>query len=215
MRFVKTNDGSVTAYNEEHHDHYHSLSGAMEEAFEKHVHPLGLRDGMHILDFCFGLGYNSIAACSEASNLRITGLEIDEEIVAAIARMPVPPQLDAAYAPFRHLATTRSATDTKNNRITLLLGDARKTVLHLPPLSFDRVYFDAFAPQKQPELWTVEVFAAVWSTMKPGGLLSTYSCAKWVRANMVAVGFEVRDGPRIGRRSPATIAEKGVQEITE
>ena len=44
--------------------------------------------------------------------------------------------------------------------------------------------------------------------MKPGAKLSTYSCAKSVRQNMIAAGFNVLDGPAIGRKSPATIAKK-------
>lgn len=208
MQFVKTRDGSVTAFNAEHGDHYHSLSGAMEEAFEKHVNALGIADGMQILDFCFGLGYNSVAACSMASHLKIVGLELDRKIVEAIAEMPLPPELADVYEPFRHLAEHQTATDAHHNTIQLLFGDARETILTLADNRFDRVYFDAFAPSKQPELWTAEVFAQVYRVMKPGAKMSTYSCAKWIRANMQKAGFIVMDGPVIGRRSPATIGMK-------
>ena len=57
-------------------------------------------------------------------------------------------------------------------------------------------------------MWSEEIFQKVYKKMKPGGKLSTYSCAKWIRANMESAGFIVMDGPRIGRKSPATIAIK-------
>jgi len=61
-------------------------------------------------------------------------------------------------------------------------------------------------------MWTAEVFRNVFNVMKKGAKLSTYSCAKSVRANMTAAGFTVTDGPSIGRKSPATIAVKRKQE---
>ena len=56
---------------------------------------------------------------------------------------------------------------------------------------FDVVYFDAFSPDAQPELWTEEVFRNVYMLMKEGGVLTTY-CAKGdVRRAMLAAGFKV------------------------
>ena len=56
---------------------------------------------------------------------------------------------------------------------------------------FDVVFFDAFSPDAQPELWTEEVFRNVYALMKTGGVLMTY-CAKGdVRRAMLAAGFRV------------------------
>lgn len=56
---------------------------------------------------------------------------------------------------------------------------------------FDVVFFDAFSPEAQPELWTEEVFRNVYGLMKKGGVLTTY-CAKGdVRRAMLAAGFRV------------------------
>ncbi len=55
----------------------------------------------------------------------------------------------------------------------------------------DVVFFDAFSPDAQPELWTEEVFRNVYALMKEGGVLMTY-CAKGdVRRAMLAAGFRV------------------------
>jgi tRNA U34 5-methylaminomethyl-2-thiouridine-forming methyltransferase MnmC len=56
---------------------------------------------------------------------------------------------------------------------------------------YDVVYFDAFSPDAQPELWTEDVFRCVYGLMRRGGVLTTY-CAKGdVRRAMLAAGFGV------------------------
>ncbi|NQV18234.1 MAG: hypothetical protein HQ534_06805 [Armatimonadetes bacterium] len=208
MQFIKTKDSSFTVYNERYKEHYHTLSGALEEAFEKHVNAIGVEDESHILDFCFGLGYNSIAATKGHKNLNILGLENDLEIIKAIKNLTVPKEIEKEFSAFRNLTEKPEITDENNNTIKLILGDAIHTIDQLPEVFFNRVFFDPFSPKKQPEMWSKEVFKKVFALMKPGAKLSTYSCAKMVRENMKAAGFIVMDGPIIGRKSPATIAIK-------
>ena len=59
MEEVITEDKSVTFRSQEYDECYHSKSGAMEESFEKFAKPCELKDGMKVLDVCFGIGYNS------------------------------------------------------------------------------------------------------------------------------------------------------------
>jgi tRNA U34 5-methylaminomethyl-2-thiouridine-forming methyltransferase MnmC len=208
MKLVKTQDGSFTVFNEAANEHYHSISGALEEAFEKHVNAIGVEGGFCILDFCFGLGYNSIAATKNHNNLHIIGLENDIEIVKTIQTLEVPEEIKTEFDAFRNLAEKMEITDSNNNTIKLIIGDALQTISYFPGNFFDRVFFDPFSPSKQPEMWSEEIFQKVFSKMKSGGKLSTYSCAKWIRANMKSAGFTVIDGPRVGRKSPATIGVK-------
>jgi tRNA U34 5-methylaminomethyl-2-thiouridine-forming methyltransferase MnmC len=59
----------------------------------------------------------------------------------------------------------------------------------------DLVFFDAFSPGSQPELWTAQVFSDIYESMKKGGLLTTY-CAKGdVRRAMLEAGFKVEKRP--------------------
>lgn len=213
IKIKETKDGSSTAYNSEFDETYHSVSGAWEEAMQKHVLALGVEDGMQILDFCFGLGYNSLAATYKHSNLKITALEIDPEIIRTMQEITVPEYIEASFRLFAGLVDTPELTDKNNNTINLSLGDATQTVQQLPTNKFDRVFFDPFSPGKHPQMWSEEVFNAVFKAMKPGAKLSTYSCAGRVRRAMKAVGFEVSDGPSVGRRSPATIAIKPISSV--
>ena len=208
MKLVKTKDGSYTAFSEVAGEHYHTISGAIEEAFEKHVNALRIENGMHILDFCFGLGYNSIAACKDHANLQIIGLENDLKIIEAMEDIEIPNILRTEFDNFRNIAKSMDVTDNNNNRIQILLGNALQRIDELPENIFDRVFFDPFSPKKQPEMWSEEIFQKIYSKMKNGAKLSTYSCAKQIRKNMISAGFKVIDGPVVGRRSPATIAIK-------
>lgn len=58
-------------------------------------------------------------------------------------------------------------------------------------VEFDLIYFDAFAPNAQPELWTKEIFEKMYRILEPGGILVTYCSKGDVRRAMIAAGFEV------------------------
>ncbi len=68
--------------------------------------------------------------------------------------------------------------------------------------SCDAVYFDAFSPQTSPELWTVEVFQAMYGLLKPRGRLVTYCVKRSVQDGLRQVGFDVckTPGPSGGKR---------------
>jgi tRNA U34 5-methylaminomethyl-2-thiouridine-forming methyltransferase MnmC len=61
--------------------------------------------------------------------------------------------------------------------------------------TFELIYFDAFAPNAQPELWTEEIFKKMFAILKPGGVLTTYSSKGTVRRAMQAAGFSVEKIP--------------------
>src|SRR3989338_2062711 len=89
MQQTITKDNSITFYNEKYSEHYHSVSGALEEAFEKFAKPCKLKNGMRVLDVCFGLGYNSLAAISLA-NVEIVALENDTAVLKQIKNTEMP-----------------------------------------------------------------------------------------------------------------------------
>ena len=73
---------------------------------------------------------------------------------------------------------------------------------------FDIAFLDAFSLKKQPEMWQQGFIDNIYSVMSEKSVLTTYSCAKQVRKALQNAGFNVMDGPRIGRKSPSTIAVK-------
>lgn len=204
MKRVKTKDGSTTYYNEKYGEHYHSVTGAVEEAEKKFIEPVRIRGGMKILDICFGLGYNSMAAMKKAKRLSITALEKDGGILKKIQRLKVR-GYEKEYKKIREAAKKKHYKD-KDVEITILMGDARK-MIKKTAVKFDAVFLDPFSPKKNPELWTYKFLKEVKKRMKKRSVLTTYSCARVVRENMKKAGFKIRDGPRVGRRGPSTIAE--------
>ncbi len=59
----------------------------------------------------------------------------------------------------------------------------------------DVLFYDAFSPDKQPELWISEAFAMAFEAMNPGGILVTYCAKGYVRRNMEAAGFKTERLP--------------------
>ena len=62
---------------------------------------------------------------------------------------------------------------------------------------FDVVYFDAFAPNAQPELWELPMLKKVYESMKQGGVMTTYCSKGAVKRALKSLGFEVQalEGP--------------------
>ena len=205
MEIVITGDGSSTLYSEKFKQIYHSKSGAVEESVEKFVRPCMKFKDKHpkILDICFGLGYNSAAALDLLGECEIIGLEDDPLILRKI--------LDTAdyfvSYPLIKKAAKKGEMMQGGTSIRIILGDALKTIKQIEQ-RFDIVFLDPFSPAACPELWTPEFIADIYAVIRQGGILTTYSCARKVRDALKSAGFEVRDGPVVGRRAPATIAVK-------
>lgn len=230
MELIKTNDGSLTFYNVEFDDIYHSKSGAKEEAMEKFGRPAfeyikktGKRE-VKILDICFGLGYNScsiidlIKENNYECNISITAIEKDIKIIEKIK------DLSPNFKNYNLIKKAVSeSVNEKDVCIKLLIKDAPDAIDSINALGvigsidsikdfesidekYDIVFHDPFAPKKHPELWTNEFFCKVSSCMKKGGRLYTYSCAKSVRDALKSAGFSIENGPKVGRRAPSTIA---------
>ena len=229
MKKIITNDDSVTFLNAEYNETYHSVSGALEEAFEKFARPCKLKDGMKILDICFGLGYNSLAAISLA-NVEIVALENDTAILKQIKNTEMPldykfnnnqlknnslennynknyPTFEMLKHNYKKIKIAAEKLNYEDDKVKLriIIGDAGETIKNLNQ-KFDAVFLDPFSPKKCPELWTEKFFKDIRKLMKQNSVLTTYSCAKIIRNNLVNAGFNVKDGPSIGRRAPSTIA---------
>ena len=215
MKKIITPDGSVTFHNEQFDESYHSRSGAKEEAVKKFVEPCNIKElaktgKVRILDVCFGLSYNTVAAIDAALEenpncaIEAVGLEIDPEILQAITEIEAP---FANFFMMQEAVKNNYKYEKRNVRVEILLGDATKTIKTINK-EFDVIFLDPFSPKKCPQLWTAPFFAEIYKRLAQNGRLATYSCARVARDNLKAVGFTVIDGPQLWRRGPSTIGVK-------
>ncbi|MFM1877013.1 MAG: hypothetical protein RL266_2750 [Bacteroidota bacterium] len=202
---ITTSDGSQTILNERLGSTYHSRHGALTESNHVFIDN-GLRriiqngkTNVSILEMGLGTGLNALITSKIAleSGIRISyhGLEL----------FPVPKEIWAEYALPSALCIDRPIFESIHGAFwneSVYLNDGFQLTKHHTSLlefesdlKFDLVYFDAFEPETQPELWTQHVFEKLFSMMDTGGILTTYCCKGQVRRNMLAAGFMVEKVP--------------------
>jgi tRNA U34 5-methylaminomethyl-2-thiouridine-forming methyltransferase MnmC len=209
----QTADGSATLWLPDMDEHYHSVSGARTESQHIFV-DLGLAaieaPAPHVLEIGFGTGLNALLTMETANRERrpvhYTAIErypLEWEEVEALCYS------DSLL--FKELHTSPWGGDVRLTRYftlhkvpddaTASYGDVPGFVLH-PSWKYDVVYFDAFAPEKQPEMWSEPLFRALYDSMSGGGILTTYCAKGAVRRMLQAVGFRVERlaGPAGGKR---------------
>jgi len=98
-----------------------------------------------------------------------------------------------------HQGFQRLVLDHGRVTLTLLIGDALE---QLPQLDaqIDAWFLDGFAPAKNPEMWTAELFAELARLAAPGSTISTFTSTGWVRRLLNAAGFKMRRTPGIGHK---------------
>ena len=205
-----TEDGSATLFVPELDEHYHSVKGAYTESLHIYRDCAYLYAAerttnrpLRLLEIGFGTGLNAVVTAMAAT---------DERPVQYITleKYPVEPQLirklgydnfvDASLFPAIHAAQWEQPTAIKPYfTIEKRCCDLTDTAL---PENIDIVYFDAFAPEKQPEMWSSEIFARIYHVMRPGGVLTTYCAKGAIRRLLHSTGFSVERlaGPIGGKR---------------
>ena len=98
-----------------------------------------------------------------------------------------------------HQGFQRLVLDNGRVILTLLIGDALE---QLPQLDaqVDAWFLDGFAPAKNPDMWTAELFAELARLAAPGSTISTFTSTGWVRRLLNAAGFKMKRTPGIGHK---------------
>ncbi len=187
---------------------YHSVHGAVQES--KHVFiEAGLlasevfaHTGVHVmLEVGFGTGLNALLTLAEAdkhkNRIYYTAIEpfpLDEEQALQLNYCGQP-ELQPYQTKFEKMHQC-GWEEMVEISWYFRLTKTKKSLFDLPPDSlFFLVYFDAFAPAAQPELWTKEVFEKLYATLLPGGILVTYCSKGDVRRAMQVAGFVIEKIP--------------------
>ncbi|MGE8151114.1 bifunctional tRNA (5-methylaminomethyl-2-thiouridine)(34)-methyltransferase MnmD/FAD-dependent 5-carboxymethylaminomethyl-2-thiouridine(34) oxidoreductase MnmC [Pseudomonas vancouverensis] len=107
-------------------------------------------------------------------------------------------QLLAQYVAI-HQGFQRLVLDNGRVTLTLLIGDALE---QLPQLDaqIDAWFLDGFAPAKNPDMWTAELFVELARLAAPDSTISTFTSTGWVRRLLNAAGFKMKRTPGIGHK---------------
>lgn len=207
-KIIKTGDGSVTIHLSEWDEQYHSKHGAIQEA--QHVFiKMGLEywvglnkeKQLSILEIGFGTGLNAFITFLEAKKLQLninyTGVEAYPVSEAEIGELNYAEMLSAenqldAFRKMHQIPWNTQEAIAENFH----LEKQQKRFEKIEDVNkYDLVFFDAFGARVQPELWTEEIFAKMYSAMKNNGVLVTYSAKGSVRRAMQTAGFIVERLP--------------------
>jgi len=111
---------------------------------------------------------------------------------------PFADQLLAQYVAI-HQGFQRLILDHGRITLTLLIGDVLE---QLPQLDaqIDAWFLDGFAPAKNPDMWTAELFVELARLSAPGSTISTFTSTGWVRRLLNAAGFKMKRTPGIGHK---------------
>lgn len=199
-----TGDGSETLYSEKMQESYHSINGAAQES--RHVFlEAGLRHctskTLQLLEIGFGTGLNALLTWGEANRSRLdvqyTTLEAYPLPIETIAKLGYERlETNLSYDAFSqlHASAWGQSIELEKGCFTLCKLAVDFTS-YLLPGNYDLVYFDAFAPDKQPEMWEERLFSNLYDAMNEGGILVTYCAKGEVRRRLQRSGFTVERIP--------------------
>ena len=205
----KTTDGSHTLYIPELDEHYHSVKGALTESI--HIYcGLGLkyyaeihsdREDINVFEVGFGTGLNALLTMEVAVEKQIMIHYTTVELYP-LTWEQVSPLGYSETLEFQQIHQLPWETEERVDE-HFILRKVQTDVLTMEiPQKIDVVYFDAFAPEKQPELWNEALLQRIYDNMTDGGVLTTYCAKGVVRRMLQQVGFTVErlQGPPCGKR---------------
>lgn len=206
----QTSDSSPTLYREDIDEHYHSVKGALAES--RHVYvDLGWRKAaeckeiVNVFEVGFGTGLNAALTANVAEYAGIP------TIYHAVELYPLSMQIIESLLPslpdgIRQLVGSLNEAEWNKEieispwfKLVKIEGNLLTTDIACKP---DVVYFDAFAPEKQPEMWDESIFRKLYEAMSHGGVLTTYCAKGAIRRMLASIGFitERLPGPPAGKR---------------
>ncbi len=198
---IITSDGSTTIHLPDWDEQYHSKHGAIQEAYHVYINN-GLKaidkENISILEIGFGTGLNCFITYLESEEvIDYVGVEAypikEEEVfgmnyvseLKAENKEEVFEKMHSCSWEEKHIISDKFSL-TKRQQLFSEIDDVNK---------YDLIYFDAFGPEKQPDLWTKEIFDKMYAALKLNGILVTYASKGNVKRAMRSAGFSLKRLP--------------------
>jgi tRNA U34 5-methylaminomethyl-2-thiouridine-forming methyltransferase MnmC len=210
-KLTTTKDGSHSLYIPEMDEQYHSMHGSIAEALLVYI-ANGLlekaksQSSIKVFEMGFGTGLNAMLSWmhSRKKALKVDYLCLEkyplEEEEWQSLNFAAESGFDQGRFEALHQANWEEWIEMGQFfKLKKIKEDLRTVEL---PSDVDLIYFDAFAPEKQPHLWEKEVFEKMYACLKPGGILTTYCVKGEIRRRLKEIGFEIEKlaGPVGGKR---------------
>lgn len=203
--FIVTEDGSHTIYLPEINEHYHSVHGAIQESLHIYIGQGLLQmdnKELSILEIGFGTGLNAwLTYCiAKQKNLKIHYFSLEKYPLKESEFL----KLNYTENIFQeNTEIFKQMHFSEWNRPVKISPDFVLEKVNVDLITynfskahqFDLVYFDAFAPDKQPEMWTDEILRKVAETICKDGILVTYCAKGSVRRSFSSAGFNMERIP--------------------
>lgn len=203
-KIIKTGDGSKTIQIQDWNEQYHSIHGAVNEAYHVFIDKgftYLTNETISILEIGFGTGLYALITLIEAEKknkiVDYTGIEAYPISIEEISQLDYIETLKADAFREAFLEMHRSSWENKIVvRPHFSFNKQKKDFREISDSNlYDLIYFDAFGARVQPELWTEIIFEKMYNALKENGVLVTYSAKGSVRRAMQAVGFIVERLP--------------------
>lgn len=209
VKIITTEDGSHSLYHEGLKETYHSFHGALQESVHVFIekglrfwrNKSGLPKEVDVFEVGFGTGLNALLAAQFAVEnevkITFTTLEpfpLDQEIIEQLnyAKLIGEEKLKTVFDDLHRCQWDKPVEINPfftihkvNSKLEDFQTDQR----------FDVVFFDAFAPSKQSELWEVDLLQKCFDLLRSGGVFTTYSAKGQLKRDLKTVGFEVETLP--------------------
>ena len=205
LKLIISKDGSHTIYRKDIDETYHSRHGAVQEALHVFISK-GLKEvekskrPINILEVGFGTGLNALLTCvNSTSEVNYIGLEANPLSIKVLDSL----NYDATViednsqevfknihnSPWETLCSITSLFSIKKVETTIQNFEITQPI--------DLVYYDAFGPNSQAEMWDISIFEKIYKAMRPQGVFVTYCAKGQVRRDLKSVGFvmERLEGP--------------------
>lgn len=198
-QLVITSDGSHTIYIPELDEHYHSIHGAVQESehiFIRNGFDFCQSDPLFIFEVGFGTGLNvlltAINAAKGSREVFYTSFEkypLGDNILKQLNHFNFAGERGQEIASTINSSSWHRMNNIcKNFNLEKIKGDITQDEIKG---KYDLIYFDAFGPDKQPEMWTAKLFQKISEVTKNNGVLLTYSSKGEVKRTLRSAGFKI------------------------
>ncbi len=203
-KIVVSDDGSNTLISSQFKESYHSTFGAVQESdhifIQAALNPVALKLAeINLFEVGFGTGLNALLALKFAMDHHVhinyhavEAYPIDRETAGKL-NYPDVVNIDKELFLKMHESEKQEKEITPFFKLSVVHDTLQR--LTLPEDYYHVVFFDAFSPQTQPEMWQPSCFKKIYNCMKTGGMLSTYSSKGIVKRALKSVGFQIEKLP--------------------